>query len=331
MRAVCQEWFPGAKLDRLPPSHPVWFAERKVDLSKLEKDFWVYGVQACCRTAVFYVPQSLSCRWELSDVLFVRGKQSDAVRDKIGTAVRIGQNIIAYATGRELKDKLQQRTVLGGSVLEATARGAIRLAMLGVDAGGQEARRAMPNAAGIIGRRIPIKLSVAPESINFDTESLQEVAVLWLHGRTAFALSEEQREALRDYLENGGVILGSSICGSEAFTKSFREQLALILPDSSLEPMPSDHPAFSPVFDGFDVRRVQIRTPKVTAGGQSFAKRTGPPMLETASIGGINCVFFSPLDLSCALESSNSVQCPGYNTDDAAKIVANMLLFAIQQ
>ena len=39
-------------------------------------------------------------------------------------------------------------------------------------------------------------------------------------------------------------------------------------------------------------------------------------------------IFFSPLDLSCALESPNSVQCPGYSTEDAAKIVANLLLFS---
>jgi hypothetical protein len=42
-------------------------------------------------------------------------------------------------------------------------------------------------------------------------------------------------------------------------------------------------------------------------------------------------VFFSPLDLSCALESPNSVQCPGYGTEDAAKIVANLVLYALQQ
>ncbi len=28
---LCESWFEGAKLERLPPSHPIWFAQRKVD------------------------------------------------------------------------------------------------------------------------------------------------------------------------------------------------------------------------------------------------------------------------------------------------------------
>ena len=53
--------------------------------------------------------------------------------------------------------------------------------------------------------------------------------------------------------------------------------------------------------------------------------------MELASVDSVAGVFFSPLDVSCALESQNSVQCHGYDTADAAKIVANVLLFALQQ
>ncbi len=62
-----------------------------------------------------------------------------------------------------------------------------------------------------------------------------------------------------------------------------------------------------------------------------MTRRSGTPVIETALLNGMTNVFFSPLDLSCALESQNSVQCPGYDTDDAAKIVANLVLFALQQ
>ncbi len=59
VRQLCESWFEGSKLERLPPSHPIWFAQHNVDPTSLGKDFWVYGIQACCRTAVFYVPRSL--------------------------------------------------------------------------------------------------------------------------------------------------------------------------------------------------------------------------------------------------------------------------------
>ncbi len=308
VRQLCQLWFDGAKLQRLPPGHPVWFAERKVDLNSVKEDEWIYGVQACCRTAVFYSPKTLSCRWELSDILFRRGEESPNVRSQIDTSIRIGQNIIAYATGRELKDKLEQRMLLEGSVLDAGSRGSVRLAVLGIDAGGQEARRALPNAAAIIRRRVDIPLAPAAQPVAFDRDSLKEVMILWIHGRTEFELTDAQREVLSDFIQNNGVIIGSAICGNEAFANAFRRELALVLADSPLEAMPAAHPALTPTFDGYDIRSVTIRMPKTTGSGQAFGRRTGPPLLETAIVDNVTAVFFSPLDLSCALESPNSVR-----------------------
>ncbi len=333
---ICQQWFDGAGLAKLPPTHPVWFAERRVDVASLSngalgKDFWVYGVQACCRTSVFFVPRSLSCRWELSDVLLRRTEIAPTAKSQIETSVRIGQNIIAYATGRELKDKLEKRLLLDSGPSIKSDRGTVRLAMLGLDAGGEEARRALPNAAAILRKRSLLRISTTTEAVAFDADSLRDVFVLWIHGRTEFELTNAQRETLRNFVENDGVVVGSAICGSEAFSQSFRDEMKQILPDSPLLPMPPEHPAFTTAFDGDDVRRVTIRKPVRDGGGQSINRRQSHPVLEFASVDGIASIFFSPLDLSCALESANSVQCPGYDTETAAKIVGNLVLFALQQ
>ena len=90
----------------------------------------------------------------------------------------------------------------------------------------------------------------------------------------------------------------------------------------------ADHPSLVP-FGGFDVRNVTIRTPSNSVKG--VQRRTAPPVLEMAVVDNVVGVFFSPLDLSCALESPNSVQCPGYSTQDAAKIITNLILYALQQ
>lgn len=327
---LCQGWFEGAKLERLPPSHPIWFAEHPVDPASIGKDFWVYGVEACCRTAVFYVPQSLSCRWELSGMLFRRDPAAgtEAVRRQIDGGLRIGKNLIAYATGRELKDKLDQRVVLSGETLPEARRGSIQLAMLALDAGGQEARRAVPNAASLIAARLPVAIVAAPRPVGFDAAALMDLPFLWIHGRTDFSLEESQRKVLREFVENGGVILGSAICGSQVFADAFRREIALILPEAPLRAMPPDHPCLT-VHGGFDIRSVTIRTP--AGSGKGLGRRSSPPLLEMATVDNVVGVFFSPLDVSCALESPNSVQCPGYSTEEAAKIVANLLLFALQQ
>ncbi len=330
---LCSEWFDGQTLDRLPPDHPVWFAERKVDPMMMGEDFWMYGVQACCRTSVFYSPRSLSCRWELSDSLFRRAAsagpaQSQAAQAQVDTAVRLGENVIAYATGRELKDKLESRFVIGGESDVELTRGTIQLAALGIDAGGQEARRALPNAASLISSRVPLSIRVAAEPVGFDSKALSDVQFLWIHGRTDFTLDDPQRKVLRDFVENDGMILGSSVCGGDGFTEAFRRELKRIFPDSPLHAIADDHPILN-ASGGFDVSNVTIRTP--ADGGRGVGKRIGRPLIEVAMVNDVEAVFFSPLDLSCALESPNSVQCPGYGTEDAAKIVANLLLYGLQQ
>jgi hypothetical protein len=331
VRQLCEDWYPGAPLERLPPSHPVWSAQRNVDPAVLGKDFWVYGVQACCRTAVFYVPQSLSCRWQLSDILFHRQDGSAKARKQIDAAVRLGENVIAYATGRELKDKLDQRMVIRSSDIPEPTRSSVRLAMLALDAGGNEARRALPNAAAIISQRVPIPITTATDPIGFASDQLRDIQLLWIHGRTDFTLTAAQRESLSEFIGNGGMVIGTAICGNKAFADAFRREIAQILPDAPLQSMPPDHPALTNAFGGFDVATVTIRSPAGGAAGQGISRRTSPPVLETAEVDSMTSVFFSPLDISCALESQNSVQCPGYSTDEAAKIVANLILFAMQQ
>jgi hypothetical protein len=328
VKQLCQSWFEGAAFERLPPSHPIWFAQHKIDPALIGPDFWVYGVQACCRTAVFYVPQSLSCRWEYGDLLFHRDRGEKKLRQQVQAAIRVGENLIAYATGRELKDKLEQRTILQAGQSVETPRDAIQVAMLSLDAGGQEARRALPNATALIAARVPISLSATPQPVGFDSQQLRDVPFLWVHGRTDFTWDDSQREVLREYVKNGGIILGSAVCGSQAFADAFRREMAKTLPDAPLNAIAQDHPVLQ-ASGGFDLRGVTIRTP--ASGGQQVSRRTGPPVLETAMVDDLVGVFFSPLDLSCALESPNSVQCPGYSTEDAAKIVANLVLYTLQQ
>lgn len=326
--SLCQSWFEGATLERLPPSHPVWFAEHSVDPTTIAPDFWVYGVQACCRTSIFYFPRSLSCRWQLADRLFHRNRGSENVNRQIEAAVAIGENVIAYATGRELKDKLDQRMVLDGQSQDEPRRGDVRLSMLALDAGGEDAKRALPNASALIQSRIPMRISATREPVGFDPETLQDIPFLWIHGRTDFQWDGEQRNVLRDYVNNGGIILGSAVCGSQAFADAFRREIALVLPSAPLKPVDSQHPLMAPTH-GYDIRGVTIRMPARSGGG--FERRVAAPMLEISEVDQLVGVFFSPLDLSCALESPNSVQCPGYGTEDAAKIVANLLLYALEQ
>ncbi len=332
---LCNRWFNDLKLERLPPGHPVWTAQHSVDPQFISPDFWIYGIQACCRTAVFYLPQSLSCRWERGDFLFNREFPSGdsntpnqkAIRQQVLASIQIGENLISYATGRELKDKLAQRMVLEGAAPTEPRRAEIRISALALGAGGEEAKRALPNAVNLVSMGVPIDLTTSNELVGFDSQDLNSVPFLWMHGRTDFELSNNQRETLREYVENGGIVFGSALCGSQAFADAFRREWKQIIPEAEMLRVETQSELLN-LGSGFDLRSVSVRR----AGSNGKLERTrGPVDLEVIRYDGLAAVFFSPLDLSCALESPNSIQCPGYDTEVAAKIVANLVLFALQQ
>lgn len=331
VRELCEQWFDGATLEELPPNHPVWFAEQRVDPAALGEEFWIRGVQACCRTPVFFAPRSLSCRWQLGGELFRRSDTTSGARTQVEAAVRIGENIVAYATGRELKEKLQRREVLQAGTVDEAGRGVIPIARLDLGAGGEQARRALPNAVEIIRARVPIEVAAVAEPVTATANNLADVPVLWVHGQTEFRLPPDQRDQIRSFVDNGGFVIATSICGSDAFTEAFRREFSAAIPDMKTEPMKPDHPALGESYGGFDLRRVSVRDPDTGGRTLTVNRREQPPTIEVGTVAGIDAVFFSPLDLSCALESQNAVQCPGYDTDDAAKLVANLLLYALQQ
>ncbi|MEM9365891.1 MAG: DUF4159 domain-containing protein [Planctomycetota bacterium] len=346
---LCEQWFPGSPLERLPPSHPVWFAERPIDPAALPRGSWLYGVQACCRTPVFFSPFSLTCRWDAADVLFGKEVVEPKLRQELATGVTLGENIIAYATGRELQDKLEERQLVDGRAAPAPPRGAIPVAVAALGAGEEQASRALPNAAAIIRERLPLDVIAVASPIALTDDSLARVGVLYLHGQTGFELEPRAIQALERYIQRGGLLVAAGICGSEAFQEAFAGLMDELLPDTAFRKVPNEHPMFTRRFGGYDLTAIEIRQvvraaatqedglvrKQVGIGQQNGAlrmsKRTGTPPLSVAAVNGYDSVFVSPLDLSCALENQRSVNCAGYDSVDAAKLLANILLYALQQ
>ncbi|MCL6505082.1 MAG: DUF4159 domain-containing protein, partial [Pirellulales bacterium] len=84
---------------------------------------------------------------------------------------------------------------------------------------------------------------------------------------------------------------------------------------------------------GTDIRSVKRRDPqqRTTSGQLRSQVRQVPPELEGIRLGDRYGVIFSPYDLSCALEKQESLECPGYTRDDAARIGLNIILYSLHQ
>lgn len=348
VQAICAQWYPNSVLESLPASHPIWFAERFVDPNVLLDDegqpFDIEGVQACCRTPVFYSRQSLMCRWSYGGPLLRNEDLSPGIQEQVVAGITIGENLVAYATGRELKDKLDAVNQINAADAPHPTRGAIPIAVAALGAGERQVGQAIPHAAAIIRDKLGIEVLAVDQPIALTDESLQRIGVLYMTGQTEFELDDEARSALKRFIEREGIVLASPICGEAAFATSVVETLQSITEGASFEPLPADHPALGTQFGGYDLSRVEIRRPVQVPGAREgngegvarkepvkVSRRVGAPLIETMSTLGVDNVFYSPLDLSCALESQNSIQCPGYSTEDAAKIIAGLVLYGLNQ
>jgi hypothetical protein len=104
----------------------------------------------------------------------------------------------------------------------------------------------------------------------------------------------------------------------------FKQGIASGVPQARASPCPAE-------YGGFEIRQVTLRQPAGGDGPLATRKVRGPPQLEGIRIKDRWAVIFSPYDISCALEKQNSMECAGYDRDDAEKIALNVLLYSLNQ
>lgn len=327
-RALMQELFKSPLLP-LRSDHPIWFAEEEIIPSEKRP---LLGLDACCRTSVVYCSRTLSCYWELGRGGF-EGKYPENVKDDISQAEAIGINVLTYATNRQLKGKLRAKIVVSDNVDTGLTRGLLSIAKLSHAGGADDAPNALVNLLDAARRQTKIRISTQRLLIAPTEKNLVKYPIIFMHGRRSFQFNQQEREALRTYLERGGFLFCDSICASEQFAKSFRRELSEILPAAKLQRLPRDHELLSRQFRGFDLRTVTLRSPQERRPGEPLATRdiAAAPLLEGIYLDDRLAVIFSPYDLSCALENHSSFECKGYIKEDAARIGINIILFALQQ
>ncbi len=129
---------PSVELKSLPADHPVWRAKHLLspDANPL------LGIDHGCRTVVIYSPSDLSCYWNQTE----RSPTNPAVIK----AVKVAQNVIDYATGREMPaDKLVIRDVVDFKADQPT-RGALQVAKLKHSGDWNIAPQAIPNLMEVL-------------------------------------------------------------------------------------------------------------------------------------------------------------------------------------
>jgi hypothetical protein len=337
-RALMQKVFPepGYELKLLEKAHPIWTAEKTIDPEHIRP---LEGIDYGCRTSVVYVPAvagkpSLSCLWEVYRHFNRDGtKYSAAAQRQIDNGLGIGINMLAYATSRELKGKDEYKEHIVKKDVASDVRGTIFLPYL--DHGGTNpAPHAAQNLLFAMEELYKIKVESQARSITLAEETLADYPFLFTHGRGTFELDDEHRKRLRQYLERGGFLFANAICSAEPFATSFQAEMKKVFPNAQWQRIPLSDPIFSDTYGGEKIGTLEVRLPLRLPGQERTMtqSRQVPPELFGMRLSDEDrwLVVFSPFDVSCALEKTNSLECRGYSRESALRLAANVILYAIE-
>jgi hypothetical protein len=342
---------PDFKLDLLPEGHEIWYFEKPLQTT-LPYRGWLWEVRKGCRTVVVYCVNpkisgaaapanpdlaAPSCYWELkAGAGRETDKFPDVVQKNIDAAFGLGINILAYATGRKLKNKLEIPEKVGAAQNMTLDRVILDIRQLRHDGGWNAAPGALVKLQRELNSYAGIQVPTDRREIDVLDPSLFDHHLLFMHGRNGFSFTEKQREQLRKYVENGGMIFGDAVCASQAFADSFRKEMQEIFRSRTMGSIPEDHKLWTTAFGGFDLKqKVTLRLPprnKQEGRPLKAEELTTSPQLEGITFdNGRYGVIFSKYDLSCALEGHENFTCPGYTRDDAAKIGMNVVLYSLHE
>ncbi len=322
------------------------YPDEQIELKPLESEHAVYrswypldastvpleGVDVGCRTALIYCPEDLSCLWD-KWMVYDPPRREQSLSNLISRAMRIAVNIVAYATGGELLNKLEQaRRANELQTVPAIEDGYLRIAQIKHSGDWDAAPTAVRNLLMALRKTVNQSSSTQVIKLPASDETLYRYSLLFMHGQQRFRLPPQEIKRIRQYLEQGGVLFADACCGAEDFDKSFRQLMDEMFPEQKFERIPVAHELFSSDV-AFDVRRVRRRGPaNATPGaGLTSSVQAAEPYLEGILIDGRYAVIYSKYDISCALEQQSSGACLGYIPEDAVRLAINVVVYAILQ
>ena len=310
-RALMKRIFPEQdyELHPLAADHAVWRSHWP--LNPQDRPLW--GIEHGCRTVVVYSPDDLSCDWNQIET------QPDLPR--VTRSTRIGQNVVDYATGRELPaDKLSTPEAKDFKIEAIPKRGALRIAKLRHAGDWNVAPLAIPNLTTTLRDKLKIDVVINHKELYPRDPNLLHYPLIYIHGRAALSFDEEDRAALRKHLDpGGGVLFADAACGSPAFDAAFRKFAAELMPGNPMIPIPRDDDIYTNKTH-FDLKDVQYTKP--AGGGKDF------PQLEGIKVNGRWAVIYSKYDIGCALEKHQGLDCKGYTYESAMRIASNIVIYA---
>ena len=328
-REVVKRMFPqeDASLQRLTGDHPVYRSEYPLNSDGVE----LWGVNFGCRTSIIYSPTDLGCLWQKWMKHEPQNRNTN-LSQQVSRAMKVGVNVIAYATGREPPEKLSDTGARRKEAADNVERGLLQIGKLRHNGGWDTAPKALKNLLMALNDTVGLAASTQTEAIPPTLDEMSRFPLIYMHGRYRFQIDAQQQQAIRDYLSRGGVLFADACCGASNFDRSFRDLMRQLYPEQELKQIPVTHEIFTEA-TWHNITKATIRRLVPSEENAALTMRTveGQPFLEGIEIDGRYAVIYSKYDISCALQHQASLSCDGYIEADAAKIAVNVVLYSMQQ
>jgi hypothetical protein len=310
---------------RLRLDHPVFrsyheikqvkYRERAIRDGVVTDSFpWIDGVDIDNRTAILISRFDIAMGWEKN--------RHDSWGYEDEDARRLGANLISYITAMQEAGRSAGKSVeladAGGS-----KAGSLRVGWV-IHSGPWKTRpAALPMLLRKFNEVTGAPVSFESREVSLSDASMFETPLLYLTGTTDFALGENERANLRQFLMKGGVLFAEAGDGRSTFDSAFRAEMAKLLPDHPMVPVAADSPLLH------EPNEAGIVKPRPALAAQLDNRRSTAPELLAAEINGTTAVIYCPRDLSAGWEQAPAPYAIGYEAADSTALGVNILFHAL--
>ncbi len=147
-----------------------------------------------------------------------------------------------------------------------------------------------------------------------------KIPILYISGHESFTFTTDQRAAIRQYVLDGGTLLGDACCGRPEFLASFRNEVRALFPDRSFDLLEVDHPIYRAFYPYTNVHYLSY-------DGGVKKETQGPPQLLGMNIGCRTAVILTPWDMSCGWDEHSHEHGSRVIPGDATRLGINIVSY----
>jgi len=174
--------------------------------------------------------------------------------------------------------------------------------------------------------RAHFKTDVQLQTVKFAELDAKKTPLAHLTGANKFTFTDDDANALKTYLDAGGMLFVDAGGGNADFAAAARELLKKACPDTPLTPLPPDHPIYKGSMPGgVGIGEVEFRK----YGELHLHQKIRSAALEQIVVAGKTRVLFSDWDITSGFLGTNTWGIIGYAPASAEALGRNIILYAL--